>query len=136
VRGIGELVPREQQRGAGIVQVVADLALLEQHVHRDDRCAQPQRAVVARREVRDVRQHDPHAVTCLHALGAQQTGDAGGDRLELGVGRDPVVELDRHTLGVRGRASAEEMGDVGHDPQRMGPCGAQDRAFQPRWPML
>jgi hypothetical protein len=72
------------------------------------------------REVGDVRQHDPHAVAGLHALGPQQAGDAGGGRVELGVGQAAVVDLDRHTLCVRGRAPAEEMHEVGHDPQRMG----------------
>ena len=65
---VGEPVPGEDQLGPRVRQVVGDLALLEQHVHRHDDAAGPQHAVVADREVRDVGQHDPDPVAALEAV--------------------------------------------------------------------
>ena len=85
VGGIGELVPGQDYAGPGVTEVERDLALLEQRVHRHDGGADTQRAVVADREVRDVGQHDAHAVSRLHALCAQQSGNAGRRLVKLGV---------------------------------------------------
>ena len=86
VRGVGGLVPREQDPGARVAEVERHLALLEQRVHRHDHRAGAQRAVVATREVRDVGEHDADAVAGLDALGLQQAGDAGDGVVELVVG--------------------------------------------------
>ena len=51
-RGVGELVPGQEDLRPGVAEVEGDLALLEQAVHRHDGRAGAQRAVVADREVR------------------------------------------------------------------------------------
>ena len=112
LRGLGELVPGEQQLRAGVAEVEADLALLEQRVHRHDDRAEPQRAEEDEREVRDVGQHQPDAVAGLDALGAQQAGDVAAAALERGVGQHEVVELDRGPVAEHGDRPAIKLDDL------------------------
>ena len=58
-------VPGQQHLGTRVVQIIADLTLLEQRVHRHHDGADGQRAVEGDRERRDVRQHEPDAVAGL-----------------------------------------------------------------------
>jgi hypothetical protein len=107
LRGVRELMPREDQLRVRVTEVEGDLAVLQQRVHRHDSRARAQRAVVADREVRDVRQHDPDAVARPDALGPQQAGDPRGGLVERGVRQLAVVHLDRHAVGARGDAAGE-----------------------------
>ena len=107
VSGVGELVPGQDDPGLGVAEVERDLALLEQRVHRHDRRADAQRAVVADREVCDVGQHDAHAVSRLHALRAQQSGDARCRPVKRGVGEFVLIDLDGHVVGAQVGALAE-----------------------------
>ena len=90
----------EDDLGAGVGQVVVDLALLEQRVHRDDRGAGAERAVVGDRELGDVRGHQPDAVAGLDALALEQRRHARGGVVEFGVGERAVVEPDRDAVGA------------------------------------
>ena len=105
--GVGELVPGQDYAGLGVTEVERDLALLEQRVHWHDRGADTQRAVVAEREVRDVGQHDAHAVSRLHALRAQQSGNARCRPVKPGVAQLVLIDLDRHVVGAPVGALAE-----------------------------
>ena len=59
---LGEPVPREQQPGPGVAQVVGDLPPLEQRVHRDDDAARPEHAVVLDRDLGDVGHREANPV--------------------------------------------------------------------------
>ena len=58
------------QMGAGVAQVVLDLARLQQWVHRDDDRTGAQHGVVEDRELHDVGQHDADTVAGLDAASA------------------------------------------------------------------
>ena len=60
-----EPVPGKQQLRAGVVEVVGDLAPLQQDVHRDDDPPGSQHAVVGDGELGHVRQHHPDPVAGL-----------------------------------------------------------------------
>jgi len=93
-------VPGEHELGAGIGEIERDLAALEQHVHRHDHTARAQHAVVRRREVRDVGQHDPHPVAGGQPLGLKHRRNAGTCLVELGIGDLDLVELQRDPVTV------------------------------------
>ena len=107
-----ERVPGEQDAGARVGHVVRDLALLEQHVHRHDRGACAQRAVVADREVHDVRQHHPDAVARLDVVLAQQPGDQPRCPLQRGVRQRDAVLADRRAVAVARRRRRHQVGQV------------------------
>jgi hypothetical protein len=94
---------------------VGDLARLEQRVHRDDRAAGAQHAVVEDRELRHVRQHDADRVARPQAARAQPPGGPGAEVVELRVGQDRVVEPDGGAVRVHLRGLAQVKGQVGHD---------------------
>ncbi len=107
VRGVGELVPGQDYAGSRVTEIERDLALLEQRVHWHDGGADTQRAEVAKCKVRDVGQHDAHAVSRLHALCAQQSGNARCRPVKLGVTQLALIDLDRHVVGAQVDALAE-----------------------------
>jgi ribosome-associated protein len=90
-------------------------ARLEQDVHRHDHAAGPQDAVVDRREVRDVGQHDPDAVAGADALALEHRRDTRAGLVEQPVVEGGVVELAGDDVRVLGRGSREVQGEVmGH----------------------
>ena len=107
VRGVGKLMPGEEDLRPGVAEVEGHLALLEQAGHRHDDRAGAKHTVVADREIRDVGQHDPDSVPRLDALGAQETGRAGSGGVERGVGQLGVIEFYGHAVGALGGAAAE-----------------------------
>ena len=129
LRGLHEVVPGEHDLRAGVLEVVADLASLEQHVHRDHDATGAQDAVVGDREVRDVGQHDPDAVAGLQALGLQHARDAGRSLVEQPVVEDGVVELDGLPFReLRGRLG-QDRGEVAAHPRQ--PTPSRTRARSP-----
>ena len=114
VRRVGQLVPGEQQPRLGVGQVVLDLTLLEEHVHRHDHAAAAQDAVVDRCEVRHVRKHHSDAVARAHALGLEQTGDAARGLLQAAVGQRQVVELDRVPVRRARGGVGQQLCEVRH----------------------
>jgi hypothetical protein len=107
VRGIGELVPGEEQLRLGIAEVKRHLALLEKRIHRHHDGARPQHPVVDEGKVRDVRQHDTDAITRQNALALQNTGDTRARLIELRVGDLETLHPQRHRVAV-------SSGRVGH----------------------
>jgi hypothetical protein len=113
-----EVMPGEQDLRARVGEVEADLAALEQHVHRHDDGAETQDAVVARGEVRNVRKHDAHPIAGLDAPRAQQPGHARRRGIELRVGELSVVELHRHPIAVLGGRALQVLCQVHLSPPR------------------
>ena len=107
VGGVGELVPGQDYAGPGVTEIELDLALFEQRVHWHDGGAEAQRAVVAKCELRDVGQHDAHAVSRSHALCAQQSGNTRCRPVKLGVGEFTLIDPDRDVVGTQVGALAE-----------------------------
>jgi len=116
LRVLSEPIPREQLLCARVAQVESDLAMLEQHVHRDDDATGSQHAVVTDGEVGNVREHDPDAVAGLEAVLAEQSGDVRARAVELGVRELGVVELDRYTLGFGSCGFGEDAGEIHYPP--------------------
>ena len=109
---LGKAVPGEQQLRAGILEIERDLAALEKDVHRDDDRAGAQHSVITHGEIRDVRQHDPHAIAAGDAVLGEQTGDVRAGAVECGVGELGVVELDRDVVAVAIGRFGEEVREV------------------------
>ena len=110
---LGEVVPGEQPFGPGVLEVVLDLAALEQHVHRHDRAARAQDAEVDDREVGDVRQHDPDTVAGLEAFRLQQPGHP---RCALVHG----LPVDLGVVELVGDAVREPLCGLGDDAGQVG----------------
>ena len=101
LRGLGEVMPCENELGVGVAQVKSDLSLLEQHVHGHNHAPCAQYAVVSERKIRNVRQHYPDSVARLHAQLEEQAGDPSGRLVQLRVGHHILVEPQRRPLPVR-----------------------------------
>ncbi len=108
----GEVVPDQQQTRVAVAQVVLDLATLVQHVQRHDDGARAQDPVVGDDEVRDVGDHQRHAVARSHAVLTQNPGHPHRRLLEQAVAQGEVVELDRDPLGIALRGVGQDLGEV------------------------
>ena len=108
----GEVVPDQDQLGSGITHVVLDLARGQQHVHRHDDRAEPERGVVDHREVGDVGQHHADPVAPADALARQQSRDTLADLLHRGVGDGDVVEPDRDAVRVLRGGFGQKAGEI------------------------
>jgi hypothetical protein len=113
-RGVGEVVPADQDAGARIGEVVGDLPLLQQRVHGHEDGAEPQRPVEQHREVRHGGDLHADAVAGLDAGGAQQPGHARRGLLEPAVGHHEIVQLDRRPIRALGGRGGQLFGEVGH----------------------
>ena len=97
---VGHRLPREDDRGAGVLEVVLHLAGLQQRVHRDDDRAGAEHAVEQHRERRHVRQHQADPVAGTDALAPEQRGDPAGPVEQLVVAQHQVVEPHGRTVAV------------------------------------
>ncbi len=109
---LGHLVPGEDDRGTGVLEVVLHLAGLEQRVHRHHDGAEAEDAVVGHGEIGDVGQHQADAVAGLDAAIGKQTGHARAGGIEPRVGHLDVVQLHRGAIAVTARRLGEEGGQV------------------------
>ena len=135
VRGLlGEPVPREQQLGAGVLEVVRDLAPLEEDVHGDDHGARPHDPVVDDGEVRDVRQHHPDAIARTDATIAQESGDPRAALVQKAVGDLRIVQLHRHVIGAAARGGGHDARQVHVAHVRTLPRSSCPSAARPRRP--
>ncbi len=118
---LGHPVPGEDQPGARVAEVVADLPRLEQWVHRHDDPAGTEHAVVDGGEVREVRQHDGDFVARLDAPVLEQASDTRAALAELSERHHRVTEADRDPVGVRADRLDEVRREVhdGHQPLRI-----------------
>ena len=105
--------PDEHQLRPGVAEVVRDLALLEQRVHRHGDRPDAQDRVVQDREVRHIGQHESDPVTGLNAAFLQQPCGSRAVRVQLGVGHGRIVEADRDVVRV-GLRRAEQIGSEVH----------------------
>ena len=105
-----------QHRRARVLQVVLDLAALEQRVHRDDDGAQLQGREEHHRERRDVRHHERHAVPGADALLPHEPGQTLGLVLQLGVRHAVLAEDQGGGVRMLGGGALEAGGQgEGHD---------------------
>ena len=114
---VAHLVPAEHELGAGVLHLEADLATLEQRVHRHGHGAHALDPEEDEREVREVGQHHPHPVARLDSPRRQQARHAGARLLHDRIGQLEVVELERDPLAVLGDGLREHVGQVRHRPR-------------------
>jgi hypothetical protein len=129
---LGHVLPGEDDLCPGVLEVVLDLATLEQWVHRYDDRTRREGSVEQDREGGDVGQHQTDPVTRTDSLGRQQRRDPARTVLEFPVGHHHVVEAHRRTIGVLLGCLAQVVGEIGH-------VGLQGRSSRsrfgatPRW---
>ena len=114
--GFGAPRRGEDEAGLRVAEVVGDLALLQQRVHRYHDGTGAQDAVVDDRELGDVGQHDRDPVTRAHLALAQQSGDPGAALVEVRIGQHGVVEPDGRAVRVRPGGADEIVGEVHGGP--------------------
>jgi hypothetical protein len=105
-------VEREDHPRAGVAQQVLHLAALVEHVQRHDHRADAQRAVVGRGELRDVREHDRHAVAAIDPVRPQEARGARARRFELRERDREVAQPQRHPIAVALRTADGDAGKV------------------------
>jgi hypothetical protein len=127
----GDRVPGEDERGAGVAQVVLDLAGLQQRVHRDHHGAGAQHPVVEDRELHHVRQHQPDAVARSDASRGEQPRRSRGALVQVPVGQGQIVEPDRHPVPVHASRFDQVRRQVRHRRLRaIGCCTASLQAWR------
>ncbi len=109
---VAEILEHEEDAGAGIAQLMDELARRVERVDVDDRVAGGEDAVQDRRIGHHVRQHDRDAVAaCCRPCACSQDATASAAVAELGVAHALAEALDRRALRIacarcRGTASA------------------------------
>ena len=107
--GLDDLVPRDDDLGAVVLELVAQLARRVERVVLDDDRAEPQHRVERDDVLRAVRQHERDRVALLHAEQAQPLGGALDLVAELGVGGGALEELERDVVGILLDRRADEV---------------------------
>ena len=87
--------------GVAVLEVIGDLAALEEHVEGHDRRAGFKNGVIGNGEIRQVWAGEGDLVAPLHAQFAQAIGQLVGCAVELGIGQLRVIENDRQLSRVR-----------------------------------
>ena len=106
-RQLRRALERQERPGVAVLQVIGDLARLEQHVERHDRGAGLQDAEVGDRKPRHVRARQRDVIAGADADRVEPGGDLRRLRVELGVGEVlPGRSVIATRSGVKPRASA------------------------------
>ena len=108
--GVPEILEHEEDAGAGIAQLMNQLARGVERVDVDDRQARGEDAEQDRRVGHHVRQHDGDAVALAEAFCLQPGSDGVRGLAELGIGLPLAEALGRRPRRVAGDAVAEEIG--------------------------
>src|SRR5699024_2116883 len=111
LRAAGEC---EERLGAGILQVVDDLARGQQNVERNDHGTGFEGAVVDEGEIGQVRARQRDAVAGPDASGHQKMGDLVGDHVGDRVVQAQVAEDQAVLLGNRSCTVFQDSGQVEH----------------------
>jgi hypothetical protein len=101
----------DDRLGLAVREHVADLAGLVLGVHRDDRAAGPEHAVVGDDELREVREVDADAVAGLQARVGQRRRELAGLVPELLVGDPLAPEGESRLVGIR----LDRLRDIGDE---------------------
>jgi hypothetical protein len=102
----------EQRPGVAVVEVVGDLARLQEHVEGDDRRADFEGAEVDDREVGQVRARERDLVAAPDAERGEAVRHAVRERVELAVGQAGLARNNRLLVGAQADVMVEDLRQV------------------------
>ena len=111
-RQLGRALERQQRLGVAVLQVIGDLARLQEHVERDDDRAGLEDAEVREREPRHVRTRQRDVIAGRDAQAQQAAGNLRRPGVELAVGDVGRTERDRDAIGRQHRLVLEDAREI------------------------